>query len=479
MFEVNQMILFIRKKVFLILSALALFFASQNVYAASIPSEPVESFIGNCYYDSVFNLRLSNTTPDICAAAIRSAYDYLSLTWTYFGGQGQHYQMRSGSSLYGKLTITKVVQSYQCTNPDYPNLSEDESSCDNGVFTPTESQETDLAALMADVGDLNDTTKDLFIELEDSKNTVKDDFNSALNNAAVGVGAVNALNDQVDVVDAFIPLNPESTLLPALSNSMSNNVLSAEELSTDNMNVVDSMITMNNDAVALFNDTSEIVGFNQDGVNYIYGQNEQLYTASNETEYNQTLDNIRNKQNEIENNNSLIQSNQDSINTIVSNSGNAVDKVKENNSNIQTIVTENNNYYSQATNSANNGEVCAGSECAAIPDLEDPDEDEDAQKSNLPTHRDNAPYESFEDGFTAYYDSINDSPIAKSFSAFSNIIVVPQGTCPVLSIDLSATPIGVIDTDIHCKIFIQIATPLSLIMHVVFLFGGFRIVAGA
>lgn len=86
----------------------------------------------------------------------------------------------------------------------------------------------------------------------------------------------------------------------------------------------------------------------------------------------------------------------------------------------------------------------------------------------------------FSEASNSFMTGLYSTPIVQSFSAVSNVIPSGGGSCPVLSIDLTATPIGqTVSTDIHCTLFLGIASELAAICLVVYSIMGFRIVVSS
>jgi hypothetical protein len=79
-----------------------------------------------------------------------------------------------------------------------------------------------------------------------------------------------------------------------------------------------------------------------------------------------------------------------------------------------------------------------------------------------------------------YNTDFQNTPIMIAMNNMTNLIVFPPGTCPPLTIDLSATLIGsTITTNIFCEILDASTAPLSVVMIACWSIAGFRIFAGA
>ena len=104
--------------------------------------------------------------------------------------------------------------------------------------------------------------------------------------------------------------------------------------------------------------------------------------------------------------------------------------------------------------------------------------DRDSSRA-MPEHTVNGS-QSLAEALDSFMTGLSSTPLVQSFSAVADVIPSSGGSCPVLSIDLSATPIGeVVSTDIHCSLFLDIAAELSLICLVMYSILGFRIVVSS
>lgn len=99
--------------------------------------------------------------------------------------------------------------------------------------------------------------------------------------------------------------------------------------------------------------------------------------------------------------------------------------------------------------------------------------------STMPDHTDTSNY-SIESINADFYSRVEQSELVQSFSAVADMVPSGNGSCPGLTIDLSATLIGrSVSTTIICDIINNIAPIIEAIMTAVWILLGWRIIASA
>ena len=90
-------------------------------------------------------------------------------------------------------------------------------------------------------------------------------------------------------------------------------------------------------------------------------------------------------------------------------------------------------------------------------------------------------HRTLDDVHSDFSNNLANTPIALAFSGVANLLNFDSSECPIFSIDLTDTIIGVnASTTIHCEIMNDHIKPiLSLVMTIIFIFIGFRILASA
>lgn len=99
--------------------------------------------------------------------------------------------------------------------------------------------------------------------------------------------------------------------------------------------------------------------------------------------------------------------------------------------------------------------------------------------SAMPEHTDNGG-DTYETGLIALFNRISQAPIMLAMEDMKTIVPAGNGSCPLISMDLSATIIGSnISTSIHCDILETIRPILTPLMFVLFAIAAFRVFASA
>lgn len=457
------------KKRYLFLGLIALFFAFDS-RADSIPATGESVDVGFCSANGAENLSMNQ-----CFNATQDVHNFYHLQ---IEKRSDSYYVFSYSSQYGYWTRTGTNTLYSCDDINYPIL--EGSDCFSNVFEIDDDAIASLNFKVESSQALVDEMIEKNSELGNFIESTENAFDSALDSTASGMATVNAMEKQVETALEFKELNPDSDLIRSFADDMEANLFTAKELSNQNLVEVEGIVEIQDNANTIFNDNNQIIGFAQDGIQYIYGASEEiLLRVDNQTDYDQQISIVDSNYDSILTNSNTAKNNNNSLDTSKNSNGQTQPQVKHgninsNNSSIQDKVNKNNSMLTGISNASNNGEVCSGSKCVPVPDVED-----EKEKANTPEHRSNLPYESVDDAFTGFVDKIDSAPVFTAMNSFNNIIVIPNSSCPILTIDLSMTPIGVISTNIHCSVFEATKSPLSIVMHIVFLFAGFRIVGGA
>ncbi len=81
--------------------------------------------------------------------------------------------------------------------------------------------------------------------------------------------------------------------------------------------------------------------------------------------------------------------------------------------------------------------------------------------------------------FSEVSSRLGNSALVQTFSGVANILNLSSAQCPDFSIDLPSPINSTVSTTVHCTVMDSVRTPLSAVMHVVFVIAGFRIVASA
>lgn len=375
---------------------------SSNSHADSIPAEisidPDRT--GTCRFKNEFFK--TNYPFSSCASWIenRLGYDY---GWSLSGADAYNKSGLGSFDFNGSAPYT----ANSCPNPEYPTLNGD--FCESAPFVITEEITASLSFKMDSSQSMLDEMIQKNNELGDFIESTENAFDTALDLTASSTATINAMDKQLDTANEFKELNPDSSLITSFANEMNVNLSTATDLNNDNLQELESIVEIQNDSQLLFNDNNEIIGFTQSGIDSIYTAGEQILTTEpTEEQFNAQINVVDSNYDSILTNYNQSNSNANNVDMSKNADGQTQPQVKagnvnSNNSKIQEKVKENNNIFGNISNASNNGEVCSGSKCVPVPDVEEEDEDQTA-RITAPTTEEGFYTSKYPDGFSGLLD---------------------------------------------------------------------------